>query len=117
MSICWMIFLAIAVAVPMAVAEDTSFFYAEHGKRDPFLPLVSPTGSVIVYDEDITASDMSLEGIAADKNGNNIAIINGKVVKTKDSLGAFVVDAIADDHVDMLKGQEHFTLKLKKGGM
>lgn len=101
----------------IALAEDAVFVYDEHGKRDPFLPLVSMGGTIITYDTDLTASDMVLEGIVAGAQGNNMAIINGKVVKPHDTLGAYQVDVIADDYVEILKGQERFTLKLKKGGM
>ena len=101
----------------IAVAEETRFVYDAHGKHDPFVPFVSSSGMIMTYDTDLTASDMVLEGIVAGAKGNNMAIINGKVVKATDALGAYTVDMIGDDHVELTKGQEHVTLKLKKGGM
>ena len=100
---------------PLVWADEAPFTYNEHGKHDPFLPLVSSSGVIITYDSDLTTNDMQLEGIVADAKGDNIAIINGKVVKAQDVLGVYTVDKIADDHVDMLKGSERFTLNLKKG--
>lgn len=94
-----------------------NFVYDDHGKRDPFAPLVSSAGMVVTYDEDLSANDLVLEGIAADASGHNAAIVNGKVVKVHDQVGPYVVETIAVDHVGLLKGAEKFILKLKKGGM
>lgn len=99
-----------------AYAQD-GFVYDDHGKRDPFVPLVSATGMVVTYDEDLTVNDLVLEGIVADASGNNAAIVNGKVVKVHDQIGPYTVDVIAVDHVEFLKGTERFILKLKKGGL
>ncbi len=109
--------VVLVLASQIAVAEEAAFVYDDHGKHDPFWPLVSSGGTVITYDTDLTASDMVLEGIVAGAKGNNMAIVNGKVVKSKDNLGAYTVDQVGDDYVEITKGEEHFTLKLKKGGM
>ena len=39
-------------------AEEAPFVYDEHGKHDPFLPLVSASGAVITYETDLTTNDM-----------------------------------------------------------
>lgn len=109
--------LLLLFVVTTAYAEDKPFVYDAHGKRDPFAPLISPSGTPISYDSDISASDMNLEGIVLDAKGNNLAIINGKIVKANDLLGAYTVVTIANDHVDLVKGQEHLTVKLKKGAL
>ena len=90
--------------------------YDDHGRRDPFVPLVSSAGMVVTYDEDLAVNDLVLEGIAADASGNNAAIVNGKFVKVHDQIGPYVVETIAIDHVEFLKGNERFVLKLKKVG-
>jgi len=99
------------------VYADGNFVYNDHGKRDPFVPLVSSTGMVVTYDEDLSVNDLSLEGIVADATGNNAAIVNDKVVKVHDHIGPYVVDAITSDQVEFLKGTQRFVLKIKKGGM
>jgi hypothetical protein len=99
------------------VYAQAAFVYDDHGKRDPFVPLVSSAGMVVTYDEDLSLNDLVLEGIAADASGNNAAIVNGKVVKTHDQIGPYVVDVIAVDHVEFLKGTDRFILRLKRGGM
>jgi len=96
------------------VYAQEAFVYNEHGKRDPFVPLVSSTGMVVTYDEDLSVNDLSLEGIVADDSGDNVAIVNGKMVKTHDQVGPYIVDVIAIDHVEFLKGDQRFILKLKK---
>src|SRR5271167_3695056 len=98
----------------ISVYAQDPFVYDEHGKRDPFVPLVSSAGMVVTYDEDLSVNDLVLEGIVADASGNNAAIVNGKVVKVHDQVGPYIVDTIAMDHVEFLKGTEKFVLKLKK---
>jgi hypothetical protein len=100
-----------------SVYAQEAFVYNDHGKRDPFVPLVSSAGMVVTYDEDLSVNDLVLEGIVADASGNNVAIVNGKIVKARDPIGPYVVDVIAVDHVEFLKGTERFILKIKKGGM
>ena len=100
-----------------SVYAQESFVYDDHGKRDPFVPLVSSAGMVVTYDEDLSVNDLVLEGIVADPSGNNAAIVNGKVVKVHDQIGPYTVDAIAMDHVEFSKGAGKFVLKLKHGGM
>lgn len=97
-----------------SVYAQEAFVYNDHGKRDPFVSLVSSTGMVVTYDENLSVNDLALEGVVADASGNNAAIVNGKVVKVHDQIGPYVVDAIAFDHVGFLKGTERFILKLKR---
>lgn len=107
------VLMAFLVLSSSAFGQDIKV-YDDHGRRDPFGPLVSSSGAVIVYDSDLTSADMNLEGVLADASGQNLAIINGKVVKLGDHVGLFVVDVIAQDHVELIKDQERFTLKLNK---
>ena len=100
-----------------SVYAQEAFVYDDHGKRDPFEPLVSSAGMVVTYDEDLSVNDLVLEGIVADAAGNNAAIVNGKVVKAHDQVGPYLVDVIASDHVEFLKGTQRFILKIRKGGI
>ncbi len=107
----------VASSVAVVYAQDKPFVYNDHGKHDPFWPLVSPNGTMIIYDSDLSATDMVLEGIVVDVQGNNLAIVNRKIVKKGDRIGPYTVELITNDQVDVVKGQEHLTLKLKKGGV
>jgi hypothetical protein len=97
-----------------SVYAQEAFVYNDHGKRDPFTPLVSSDGVVVTYDEDLLVNDLALEGVVADASGNNVALVNGKIVKAHDQIGPYVVDVIAIDHVEFLKGAERFIVKLKR---
>ena len=95
-------------------AEEAAFVYDDHGKRDPFWRLVSPSGAVLSLDNDLQITDMVLEGIIQDPNGNNLAIINSVVVGPNDKVGLFVVSDVGKDRVVLVKGAESYVLKLKK---
>ena len=110
-------FLALAAAVwacPLASGdgpEDPA--YNEHGQRDPFLPLVTEGGAIVMYDANVAVTEMALEGIVTDgKSG--LAIINGNVFAPGQRVGAYVVTAIGTDHVDLLKDGQVSVLHLKK---
>lgn len=117
------ILLAVAVilSVPFAMANnkenvvlETDFVYKDKGKRDPFWTLLGGRGVIINYDKDILVSDMIVEGVMAEPTGESVAIINGNIVKLGDKVGLFVVKDIKPTAVILEKGQEIFTLKLKK---
>jgi len=98
-----------------AFAEDAQIFaYDDHGRRDPFWPLVSPGGAIINYETDLMISDMILEGIIIGADNKNLAIINGVVVKSQDKIGLFTIKSVEKDSVVLQKEEEEFTLKLKK---
>lgn len=97
------------------VAENNKFVYDDEGKRDPFWPLVSANGSMITYGEtDLLASDMVLTGVMTGSDGTNIAIINGKIVKEGDMIGAFYVKKIMPTFVVLDNGKEKSELHLRK---
>jgi len=88
--------------------------YDDHGKRDPFLPLVGEGGNIISYETDFTVSDLVLEGIMAGSEGAHIAIINGRVVKAGDQLGNFFIQDVQPESVIIKKDNLKFELKLEK---
>ena len=111
-----LLYICIVPAV-FGFADGGAFVYDDHGRRDPFVPQVSAAGTVITYEADLTAGDMVLEGIVADAHGNNVAVINGKIVKQGDMIGLFEVAAVRPNDVELVKDGQRFTVKLKKGGM
>ena len=98
-------------------ADNPAFVYNDHRHQDPFWPQVSATGIILTQEESLAVGDMILEGIVADAQGKNVAIINGKIVKKGDTIGVYSVAEVRSDEVDVLKDGERFTVKLKKGGM
>ena len=104
----------LGLAVNEAAVSGRIFVYKDEGKRDPFWPLVTENGAIISYDEeDMVLSDMALQGIVAG-SGGNIAIINGKIVKEGDMVGAFRVERVTPAFVVLDNKKEKIELYLKK---
>ena len=112
----FLIIFSLLIFSPALWAEEKQddFVYDDHGKRDPFWDLVTPSGVVMNYDSDVQISDLTLAGIISGKNGENLAIINNTIVKVDDKIGPFVVDRIEQDRVLLTNGQQNFVLKIKK---
>lgn len=111
------LFIILYGGLPLAWAQiqaEKDFIYDDHGRRDPFGKLISPNGVILTHENDLTAADLTLEGILADGSGKNMAIINSRVLKENDALGSFRVLKITADAAVLQRGQETFTLKLKK---
>ena len=98
----------------VVLADEKIFVYQDHGRRDPMWPLVTSSGAVMSYETEVFVSDMVLEGVIVDPSGQNLAIINGVIVKNSDTIGQYVVRNISPNSVVLMKGQEEFILKLKK---
>lgn len=109
--------LLLLMIMTASAGEEKVFVYDDHGKKDPFLPLVSASGVVLSYDQDMTVSDLNLEGLVIDAKGNNLAIMNGKIVKAGDVIGLYTVEQVGNDQVFLAKGQEKLTVRIKKGAM
>ncbi len=102
--------------IACSVFADAEFVYDDHGKRDPFWPLVSPSGTILNYDKDLEYGDMTLEGVVHDiKGGRSLAIINGNVLKKNDTLGAYVIADIHPNKVILIKDTNEFILEIRKG--
>lgn len=104
----------ILVFASVGSADDAPFVYKDRGRRDPMWPLVTPSGAIMSYESEMFVSDMILEGIIVDPSGQNLAIINGVIVKNWDKVGQYIVKNISTTSVVLIKGQEEFILKLKK---
>jgi hypothetical protein len=104
-----------SMQVLICYAEDiTSFVYEDHGKRDPFWRLISPSGTILTFESDLLISDVALAGIISGVEGHNVAIINSAIVREGDQIGNFIVSEILLDRVILRKGEETFVLHLKK---
>jgi hypothetical protein len=101
---------------PLAIAsEETAFVYDSHGKRDPFIPLITKDGRTLTaYSDIISISDVVIEGILFDLKGGSVVIINDIILKQADSISDIVVEKIEKDYVVLsFKGQE-YTFNLKE---
>ena len=112
------LFLIYFFIMSLAFADDSKpFTYNDNGKKDPLGPLVDANGILINSELEVTALNIVLEGIIADASGNNLAILNGKVVKAGDKVSSYTVGVISVQQVELLKGQEQIFIKMKKGGV
>lgn len=100
----------------MSLLASSAHAYDDQGLRDPFWPLVSSSGTMINYGQDVSVSDMILEGIVSGGNGIYTAIINGSVVEVGDLVGQYEVVMIEEQKVILSKDTEIFDLNLKRGG-
>ena len=100
----------------LSLTATSAHAYEEHGARDPFWPLITASGTIINYGEDVSVSDMVLEGIVSNGTGNYTAIINGSVVEVGDMVGQYQINGIEAKKVILSKDTEIFDLNLKKGG-
>ena len=113
------IFLSIIIVLvafsATAAEEQKPFVYDDHGRRDPLWRLVSPTGTIMNYESEFLITDLALEGIMAGTDGENLAIINGRILRSGDAIGQFVVERVKENSIVLKKGKQKFELKLKKG--
>ncbi len=110
--ICFLCFLVVSIAY----ADDSKpFIYNEKGKKDPFVPIVAANGTLISPDVVKPVTIIVLEGVITDSDGNNLAILNGKVVKVGDLISSYTVASISFNQVELVKGDEHLVIKIKKG--
>ncbi|MFH1777902.1 MAG: general secretion pathway protein GspB [Candidatus Omnitrophota bacterium] len=94
-----------------AVYATNSFRYDRHDRRDPFVPLVTPDGQLLITttpEEDTSVADIFLEGIMYDTKGDSVAIINGELLRKGDSYGAVKIKEIRTDKVVIIiDGKEY----------
>lgn len=84
-------------------AQD-EFVYDSKGKRNPFIPLVTPDGRFLKLDkEEEKKGDLIVEGIIYDKNGRSFAIVNTSVVGIGDFVGEYRVLKIEQTKVIFIK--------------
>lgn len=101
----------------MAVScwAQEEFKYDSKGKRNPFIPLVTPDGKLINLDSEETKNNgFMLEGIIFDKNGVSYAIVNGSVVKVGDIVGQAQVLKIEKNSVIFVKDGQTSQVSLKE---
>jgi hypothetical protein len=93
------------------------FAYDSKGKRDPFIPLVTPDGRLLKLEQEQTRGELSLEGIIYDKNGVSYAIVNGDIVKVGDAAGNYQVLKIEKNKVIFIKDGEPSEIELKEDNL
>lgn len=111
----WLIILTTHHLPLTNIFAQEQFIYDAKGKRDPFIPLVTPDGRLLKLEEKEGIAGLLLEGIIYDDGGLSYAIINGEVVKAGDTINAYQVREIGKDKVFFIKDGQPVELELKKG--
>jgi hypothetical protein len=104
-----------AVVAPAMTAE--SFVYDGHDQRDPFTPLVTAGGAIVMIETSYTVAEMVLEGVITSGGSDGpggIAIINGTVVEQGKMFGAYTVDKVEAGQVTLQKDGQVSVLRIKK---
>lgn len=101
-----------------ALAASEVFVYDSHNRHDPFLPLVSKDGRILIRETEgaKTINDVSLQGILWDPNGASYAVLNGEPIKEGEEFEGLEVVRIAKDYVVVRFAGEEYTLRLEEGG-
>ena len=94
--------------------------YDSQGKRDPFIPLVTPGGRFqkLEAEEETEKkeTELKLNGIIYDKYGISYAIVNDMVVKTGDVVDDYKVLKIEEKKVSFIKEGQVTDIFIKKEG-
>ncbi len=105
--------VAVAVSECHLAAQEQKYIYTPEGKRDPFVPLVSPAGYLINLEEEENAA-IRLEGIMYDPSGNSMAIINGELLKVGEGINGAVVSKIEPAKVVVIKDNQKIEIELRR---
>lgn len=99
--------IILLLVFPVVAFSQVEYAYDSKGKRDPFIPLVSPEGVLIKLDKEEKASSvLSVEGIIYDKQGLSYALVAGNVVRVGDTVS---------DGYQVLKIEKNKVIFIKDG--
>lgn len=109
-----LLFSALCLAFLTCCFAQEQFLYDAKGKRDPFIPLVTPDGRLLKLEQEEGVAGLLLEGIIYDKNGTSCAIVNSEIVRIGDKVGEFQVLKIEEKKVIFIKEGQIIEVELKK---
>ena len=102
--------LGILLISSSVLAEEIR--YDSGGRRDPFIPLVTPEG--VVDAKKFSAKDLRIEGIIYDPNGGSMVLINGEFYKQGENVNGANVITIFRDRVVLSQSDEEKTLWIRE---
>ena len=95
----WTLILAFGIIVienTATVGEEA--LYNSHGRRDPFVPLVSQTTKTAAGLAGVeTVEEVTIEGVVYDPKHGSVVVINGSVMKEGEESGSVKVLQIKSD--------------------
>jgi hypothetical protein len=105
-------FTAVLLFFACSVAAAQEYKYDSNKKKDPFLPLISPSGHLLNWEPE--EGILRLEGVMLDPHGGSIAIINGELVKVGEKIDEAVITKIEEDKVTVIQNNEKIVLELRR---
>lgn len=99
----------------LTCSAQEEFKYNAKGKRNPFIPLVTPDGRLLKLEPEESNEGLLVEGIIYDKQGLSYAIVNGTIVKIGDEVSGYLVLKIEKNKVIFIKEGQPTEVALKKG--
>ena len=109
------LFFSFLTLFSLLFAQD-EFKYDAKGKRDPFIPLVTPDGRLVKLEKEESVVGLLVEGVIYDEHGLSYAIVNGEVVGVSDKAGDYQVLKIEKNKVIFIKGGQTLEIELKEEG-
>jgi len=108
-AVCGSMFLSL----PSNADTVAQFKYDNHGKRDPFVPLVGLSGRGTGKTREILSiDDVEFQGIARNDRGFRIVIVNGEMLEEGATLDALEVIRISDKEALVKISGREYTLNI-----
>ena len=104
------IFISLAFLVVLSGYTANYDYSFTDEDRDPFYPLISQKGQVLIPRE-VSVANLFLRGIIYSKD-SPLAIVNDEILKEKDLIGEYRIEKIEKKRVILKKGSEKVILKL-----
>ncbi len=92
------------------------FVYDQGGRRNPFIPLITPDGRMVQLDttQEKRTGDLLVEGIIYDDSGTSYAVVNSQIVKVGDQVQGYEVVKIEKNKVVLKKDNSVREIPLSK---
>ncbi|MDP2929252.1 MAG: hypothetical protein Q8O01_04225 [Candidatus Omnitrophota bacterium] len=110
------VLIIVAAAASSHLLQGSIFGYDSEGRRDPFVSLIIQEKKTrpSSLEEMVAIEDLILEGIAISPSGKNVAILNGRMVKEQDRIGAIQIKKISKKNVELSINGKDYGLSLTK---
>lgn len=107
----------LVLALRQEVFAQKGFVYESMGRRNPFIPLVTPEGRLLKLDKESAASgELLIEGVIYDQGGRSYAIVNGAVVGIGDFVDGYQVLKIEEEKLVFIKEGRPLEVAFNKRG-
>lgn len=107
------IFIFFWILIWFSSVPAQEYTYKFQGKRDPFIPLISPAGYLVNLEPQENEA-LRLEGIMYDAQGGSMVIINGELLKVGEAIGNAMISSIEPDKVVVIKDNEKVEIEFRR---